>query len=78
MDRKPSLRANRPGEDWPLAVTYRGPRGIGGRINNESEPKLFKPRSRTIPNNLKIGIPTGRIKTKKKTRKEGWFFAIRG
>src|SRR5882672_9273145 len=70
-----------PGEDWPLAGTHRGARGIG-RFASEGvrnggnfipkAPEFVAQRDRV----LVVGVATGKIKATNKPFKDNWVFDI--
>lgn len=70
-----------PGEDWPLAGTYRGRAGLGNVLQkaNEAvetsypEPPEFIAQGDRV---LVVGSATGRIKSTNKTFVDDWVFAI--
>lgn len=70
-----------PGEDWPLAGTYRGHAGLGNVLQkaNEAvetsypEPPEFIAQGDRV---LVVGSATGRIKATNKTFMDHWVFAI--
>lgn len=70
-----------PGEDWPLAGTYRGHAGLGNVLQkaNEAvetsypEPPEFIAQGDRV---LVVGSATGRIKSTNKTFVDHWVFAI--
>lgn len=70
-----------PGEDWPLAGTYRGHAGLADVLQKASEkvetsfpepPELVAQGDRVIV----IGFATGKIKATNKTFEDHWVFAI--
>ena len=69
-----------PGEDWPLAGTYRGHAGLAdlletasGSIETTTEPREFVAQGDRV---LVVGFATGRIKATNKTFEDDWIFAI--
>ena len=70
-----------PGEDWPLAGTYRGHAGLEGLLNKANEkvetsfpePPEFIAQGNRV---LVIGSATGRIKATNKTFEDQWVFDI--
>ena len=70
-----------PGEDWPLAGTYRGHAGLADVLQKASdevettypEPPEFVAQGDRV---LVIGSATGKIKATKKPFKDDWVFAI--
>jgi uncharacterized protein len=70
-----------PGEDWPLAGTYRGSAGLEDLLNkaNETMQTYFPKPPEFIAQGdrvLVIGFATGRIKATNKTFEDGWVFDI--
>ena len=70
-----------PGEDWPLAGTYRGPAGLEAllqKVNQTVEtsspqpPELIAQGDRV----LVVGFATGKIKATNKTFEDHWVFDI--
>ena len=70
-----------PGEDWPLAGTYRGPAGLENLLQkaNETvetsfpEPPKFVAQGDRV---LVVGFATGRIKATNRTFEDHWIFDI--
>src|ERR1700712_3618958 len=69
-----------PGEDWPLAGTYRGHAGLAGLLEAASgsmetstEPREFVAQGDRV---LVVGFARGRIKATNKTFEDDWIFAI--
>jgi ketosteroid isomerase-like protein len=69
-----------PGEDWPLAGTYRGHAGLeqllataSSSIETSTEPREFVAQGDRV---LVVGFATGRIKATNKTFEDDWIFAI--
>jgi ketosteroid isomerase-like protein len=69
-----------PGEDWPLAGTYRGHAGLADLLETASqstetstEPREFVAQGDRV---LVIGFARGRIKATNKTFEDNWIFAI--
>ena len=69
-----------PGEDWPLAGTYRGHAGLANLLETASktmetstEPREYVAQGDRV---LVIGFATGRIKATKRTIEDHWVFAI--
>jgi ketosteroid isomerase-like protein len=70
-----------PGEDWPLAGTYRGHAGLANVLQKASEevetkypaPPEFVAQGDRV---LVIGVATGRIKATNKAFKDEWVFDI--
>ena len=70
-----------PGEDWPLAGTYRGPAGLADLLRKASEevemtypvPPEFVAQGDRV---LVVGVATGKIKATNSTFKDYWVFAI--
>lgn len=70
-----------PGEDWPLAGTYRGHIGVADLLKKASEavetsfpsPPEFVAQGDRV---LVIGFATGRIKATNKTFEDHWVFDI--
>ncbi|MBC9035236.1 nuclear transport factor 2 family protein [Sphingomonas sp. JC676] len=69
-----------PGEDWPLAGTYRGHAGLADlletasrSIETSTEPREFVAQGDRV---LVIGFARGRIKATNKTFEDDWIFAI--
>ncbi|MER8997429.1 nuclear transport factor 2 family protein [Mesorhizobium australicum] len=69
-----------PGEDWPLAGTYRGHAGLANlletaskSIETSTEPREFIALGDRV---LVVGSARGRIKATKKTFEDDWIFAI--
>ena len=70
-----------PGEDWPLAGTYRGHAALAAvlkKASKEVEMKYPKPPEFVAQGDrvLVIGVATGKIKATNKTFKDDWVFAI--
>ena len=69
-----------PGEDWPLAGTYRGHAGLAdlletasNAIETSTEPREFVAQGDRI---LVVGFAKGKIKATGKTFEDEWIFAI--
>jgi ketosteroid isomerase-like protein len=69
-----------PGEDWPLAGTYRGHAGLAqllatasSSIETSTEPREFVAQGDRV---LVVGFASGRIKATNKTFEDDWIFAI--
>ena len=69
-----------PGEDWPLAGTYRGHAGLAdlletasSSIETSTEPREFVAQGDRV---LVVGFARGRIKATNKTFEDDWIFAI--
>jgi ketosteroid isomerase-like protein len=69
-----------PGEDWPLAGTYRGHEGLAqllaaasSSMETSTEPREFVAQGDRV---LVVGFATGRIKATNKTFEDDWIFAI--
>jgi hypothetical protein len=68
-----------PGEDWPLAGTYRGHAGLADllqkseMLETSTEPLEFVVQGDRV---LVVGFATGRIKATNRTFKDDWVFAI--
>ncbi|MDB5580444.1 MAG: Ketosteroid isomerase-related protein [Bradyrhizobium sp.] len=69
-----------PGEDWPLAGTYRGHAGLANlletaseSIETSAEPREFVAQGDRV---LVIGFARGRIKATNNTFEDDWIFAI--
>src|ERR1700712_1394404 len=69
-----------PGEDWPLAGTYRGHAGLAGllgtastSIETSTEPREFVAQGDRV---LVVGFARGKIKATNKTFEDDWVFAI--
>ncbi len=69
-----------PGEDWPLAGTYRGHAGLADlletaskSIETSTEPREFVAQGDRV---LVVGFARGRIKATNKTFEDDWIFAI--
>jgi ketosteroid isomerase-like protein len=69
-----------PGEDWPLAGTYRGHAGlktllqkVSETLETSSEPREFVAQGDRV---LVVGFATGRIKATDRTFEDHWVFAI--
>src|SRR5450631_3910920 len=70
-----------PGEDWPLAGTYRGHAGLAVVLQKASkevettypEPPEFVAQGDRV---LVVGVATGKIKATNKTFEDHWVFAI--
>jgi uncharacterized protein len=70
-----------PGEDWPLAGTYRGHAGLEdalGKANETVETSYPKPPEFIAQGDrvLVVGFATGRIKATNKTFEDNWVFDI--
>ena len=69
-----------PGEDWPLAGTYRGQVGLADLLQKASEmvETLTEPREFVAQGDrvMVVGVATGRIKATNKTFEDHWVFAI--
>jgi hypothetical protein len=70
-----------PGEDWPLAGTYRGHAGLENllqKANDTVETSYPKPPEFIAQGDrvLVVGFATGRIKNTKKTFEDHWVFDI--
>lgn len=70
-----------PGEDWPLAGTYRGHAGLAELLEKESsaiEMTLSEPREFIAQGDrvLVVGVAKGTIKATNKTFEDNWIFAI--
>jgi uncharacterized protein len=70
-----------PGQDWPLAGTYRGHAGLAALVKKESETidmTLSEPREFVAQGDrvLVIGVASGTIKATNKTFEDNWIFAI--
>ena len=70
-----------PGQDWPLAGTYRGHAGLTDLVRKESETiemTISEPREFVAQGDrvLVIGVAKGTIKTTNKTFEDNWIFAI--
>ena len=70
-----------PGEDWPLAGTYRGPAGLEDLLQKANDtvetsfpepPEFIAQRDRV----LVVGFAKGRIKATKKTFEDHWVFVV--
>jgi len=70
-----------PGEDWPLAGTYRGHAGLNNLVHNANEtvetsypePPEFIAQGDLV---LVVGFARGRIKATNRTFEDHWVFAI--
>ena len=70
-----------PGEDWPLAGTYRGHAGLANVLQKASEevetkypaPPEFVAQGDRV---LVVGVATGKIKATNKPFKDNWVFDI--
>ena len=69
-----------PGEDWPLAGTHRGHKGLGDlletaskSIETSTEPREFVAQGDRV---LVVGVATGKIIATNKTFEDDWIFAI--
>src|SRR5271165_7418601 len=69
-----------PGEDWPLAGTYRGHAGLADLLETASksmetstEPREFVAQGDRV---LVVGFAKGKIKATNKTFVDDWIFAI--
>jgi uncharacterized protein len=70
-----------PGEDWPLAGTYRGHAGLADALQKASEkvetsfpePPEFVAQGDRV---LVVGVATGKIKATNKPFKDDWVFDI--
>jgi ketosteroid isomerase-like protein len=69
-----------PGEDWPLAGTYRGHAGLADllqtasrSIETSTEPREFVAQGDRV---LVVGFAKGKIKATNKTFEDDWIFAI--
>jgi ketosteroid isomerase-like protein len=69
-----------PGEDWPLAGTYRGHAGLADLLETASEsietstqPREFVAQGHRV---LVVGFARGRTKATNKTFEDDWIFAI--
>lgn len=69
-----------PGEDWPLAGTYRGHAGLADLLETASksieistEPREFVAQGDRV---LVVGFARGRIKATNKIFEDDWIFAI--
>ena len=69
-----------PGDDWPLAGTYRGHAGLADlletasrSIETSTEPREFVAQGDRV---LVVGFARGRIKATNKTFEDNWIFAI--
>ncbi len=70
-----------PGEDWPLAGTYRGHEGLEGLLQkaNETVETSFPQPPEFIAQGdrvLVVGFATGKIKNTNKTFEDRWVFDI--
>jgi uncharacterized protein len=70
-----------PGEDWPLAGTYRGHAGLADLLQKVSamvETSFPKPPEFVAQGDrvLVIGVATGKIKATNRTFEDYWVFAI--
>lgn len=69
-----------PGEDWPLAGTHRGHKGLmdlletaSQSLETSTEPREFVAQGDRV---LVVGFARGRIKATNKTFEDDWIFAI--
>ena len=68
-----------PGEDWPLAGTYRGHAGLedllqkSGMLETSTEPREFIAQGDRV---LVVGFASGKIIATNKTFEDRWVFAI--
>jgi ketosteroid isomerase-like protein len=69
-----------PGEDWPLAGTYRGHAGLANLLETASksmetstEPREFVAQGDRV---MVVGFARGKIKATNKTFEDDWIFAI--
>ena len=68
-----------PGEDWPLAGTYRGHAGLedllqkSGMLETSTEPREFIAQGDRV---LVVGFASGKIIATNKTFEDDWVFAI--
>jgi ketosteroid isomerase-like protein len=69
-----------PGEDWPLAGTYRGHAGLENLLQKASEtvetstePSEYVAQGDRV---LVVGVATGKIKATNKPFKDDWIFAV--
>jgi ketosteroid isomerase-like protein len=69
-----------PGEDWPLAGTYRGHAGLADLLDTASrsmetstEPREFVAQGDRV---LVIGFASGKVKATNKPFEDDWIFAI--
>jgi hypothetical protein len=69
-----------PGEDWPLAGTYRGHAGLADlletasrSIETSTEPREFVAQGDRV---LVVGFARGKIKATNKSFEDDWIFAI--
>lgn len=69
-----------PGEDWPLAGTYRGHAGLADlleaasrSIETSTEPREFVAQGDRV---LVVGVAKGWVKATSKTFEDDWIFAI--
>ena len=69
-----------PGEDWPLAGTYRGHAGLENLLQKASETveTSTEPSEHVAQGDrvLVVGVATGKIKATNKPFKDDWIFAI--
>lgn len=70
-----------PGEDWPLAGTYRGPAGLEDLLDkaNETMQTAFPKPPEFIAQGdrvLVVGFATGKVKATNKTFEDRWVFDI--
>src|ERR1700752_3176574 len=70
-----------PGEDWPLAGTYRGHAGLEGllqKVNGTMETSFPQPTEfiAQVGRVLCVGFATGKIKATSKTFEDHWVFDI--
>ncbi|KQV83459.1 nuclear transport factor 2 family protein [Rhizobium sp. Root1220] len=69
-----------PGEDWPLAGTYRGHAGLADLLDTASrsmetstEPREFVAQGDRV---LVVGCASGKVKATNKSFEDDWIFAI--
>ena len=69
-----------PGEDWPLAGTYRGHAGLADlletasrKMETSTEPREYVAQGDRV---LVIGFATGKVKATNRTFEDNWVFAI--
>lgn len=69
-----------PGEDWPLAGTYRGHAGLADLLDTASrsmetstEPREFVAQGDRV---LVVGFASGKVKATNKPFEDDWIFAI--
>ena len=70
-----------PGEDWPLAGTYRGHAGLTDllqKASEKTETSFLEPREFIAQGDrvLVVGFARGRIKATNRTWEDDWVFAI--